>query len=356
MEKKVFKAVVAPDSYKECLDAGAVADAMADGAREAEVEVVKLPLSDGGEGMLDIIAPAIGASIRRAEADDPLGRRIVAEYGIKDGCAVLETARVVGLSLLKKSERNPLAASTRGLGELIMDAYGKGCRKFLLGLGGSATCDGGAGMLSVPGIKEVLTEVSVGILCDVKAPFIGAEGAARAFSPQKGASREDVGILERRMEKLAVEIAAETGIDVSLMEGAGAAGGLGGALMAYGGARYTSGVDRILDIVGFEKHAEGADLIITGEGKSDFQTLQGKVPYGVLRRAGGKRVALVSGMVESEGMLRNAGFDGIVSVSEGCRSLEEAMEPERARRNIASGVKKLLTSSWPPGFLYSRNY
>ena len=349
-----MKIVIAPDAYKECLSAPEVAASMAEGARKGapEADIVEIPLADGGEGTLDILLSALGGTCRETVVSDPLGRPVTVAYGVASDCAIIEVAKVCGLSLLDKRERNPLVASTRGLGELMADAYRSGCRRFLIGLGGTATCDGGAGMLSVGGIRQVLKESRVELLCDVAAPFVGPEGAARVFAPQKGASAADVEILEGRLTAQAAAMAAETGIDVSAMPGAGAAGGLGGAFMAYAHASFSSGVDRVLDLTGFDKAVRGAGLVITGEGKSDRQTLQGKVPYGVLRRCAslagsGIRVVLVSGrMVEDDSeALRKAGFQDLVSVSDGCRSLEEAMRPEVAARNIARGVARCLAGA-----------
>ena len=324
-----MRIVIAPDSYKECLKAEEVAAAMTLGVREIcpEAEVLEMPLADGGEGTLDVLSKALCADIRHAQVQDPLGRRISADYGAAGDTAIIEVARVCGISMLLPEERNPLLASTRGLGELIMEAYAHGCRKYIVGLGGSATCDGGAGMLSVSGIKGVLGECTFAVV----------------FAPQKGASEEDVEALECRMLAFARRIYDETGVDVTGMPGAGAAGGLGGALMAYAGAKYESGVDRIMDIIGFDEAARGADLVITGEGHSDAQTLKGKVPYGVLRRSGNTRVALVSGVIEGDCReLAAAGYCAMVQVSNG-NSLREDMLPQRAKANIAHAVKSMLS-------------
>ena len=232
-----MKIILAPDSFKECLSSREVAAVWASAAREKwpGAEVVEMPLADGGEGTLDVLAAAMGADICQVSVHDPLGRSVQASYGVAGETAIIEVAQACGLQLLQPSERNPLIASSRGVGELLMAAYGEGCRHFLVGLGGSAICDGGAGMMEVPGIKY-LTEITIELLCDVNAPFVGPKGAARLFAPQKGASPEDVEVLEERMFKLAARMLTETGVDVTSMPGAGAAGGLGGAFMAYFGA------------------------------------------------------------------------------------------------------------------------
>ena len=344
MQKKI---VIAPDSYKGCLPAREVSAAMAAGVRAAlpGAEVVPLPLADGGEGTLEILTDALGGECREAVVSDPLGREIRARYGVAGDRAVIEVAQACGLGLLSPAERNPLTATTRGVGELILAAFRDGCRRYLIGLGGSATCDGGAGMLSVPGIRQVLQEGEFELLCDVRAPFIGPDGAARVFAPQKGASPADVELLEQRMTELAGLFARETETDVSALPGAGAAGGLGGALMAYAGAVMCSGVDKIIDLVGFDQAIQQADLILTGEGRSDAQTLLGKVPCGVLRRAAGIPVALVSGAITDADALRQAGFAELVPVSPAGLPLQEALKPEIATINIRQAARMLLLSA-----------
>ena len=302
-------------------------------------EVIPIPLADGGEGTLEVLVPALGATLREVMVSDPLGRPVRARYGVAGETAIIEVARACGLQLLKPAERNPLIASSRGVGELLMAAYAEGCRHFLVGLGGSAICDGGAGMMAVPGIRNL---TSLELLCDVNAPFVGPTGAARAFAPQKGASPEEVEVLETRMMNLAAHMEKETGVDVRQMPGAGAAGGLGGALMACLGARMVSGIGRILELVHFSDAVEDASLVITGEGQSDAQTLQGKVPYGVLQNAKGTPVALLSGRIVDRPALESAGFHPVVEVSPRHLSLREALTPSIARRNIQSAVKTLF--------------
>lgn len=319
---------------------------MAAGVREAcpEAEILVQPLADGGEGTLDILTRALGGSLREAAVSDPLGREIRAQYGVAGDLAVIEVAQACGLGLLSPSERNPLEATTRGVGELILAARRDGARRFLIGLGGSATCDGGAGMLAVPGIRDAFRDASFELLCDVRAPFIGPQGAARVFAPQKGATPADVEVLEQRLTQLAGRYARETGTDVSHLPGAGAAGGLGGALMAYAHASISSGVERIMDLVGFDEALQQADRVLTGEGRSDAQTLLGKVPYGVLRRARGIPVALISGAIADTNALREAGFASLIPVSPAGLPLQEALRPEIAISNIRHAVSQLLAS------------
>ena len=337
-----MKIILAPDSFKECLSAQEVAAVWADAAREhwPGAEIVEMPLADGGEGTLDVLAAAMGADICQVSVHDPLGRSVQASYGVAGETAIIEVAQACGLQLLQSSDRNPLIASSRGVGELLMAAYGEGCRHFLVGLGGSAICDGGAGMMEVPGIKN-LTEITIELLCDVNAPFVVPKGAARVFAPQKGASPEDVEVLEERMLKLAARMLNETGVDVTNLPGAGAAGGLGGAFMAYLGAKRISGIQKVLDLYRFSEVVEGACLVITGEGKSDAQTLQGKVPLGVLQNAKGTPVALLSGKIENSPELLRAGFQKVLEVSPRSLSVSEALKPEVARALLREAVLTL---------------
>ena len=195
-------------------------------------------------------------------------------------------------------------------------------------------------MLAVPGIKGV-KDITVELLCDVDAPFVGPEGAARVFAPQKGASAQDVEVLESRMVQLADTIRQETGVSVAHLPGAGAAGGLGGAFMAYWDARRERGIDRVLELVGFEKALEGTGLIITGEGKSDAQTLMGKLPMGVLQHAKGIPVALLSGRIENRPQLERAGFFPLIEITPRSLSLSEALQPETARHYLQEACTKL---------------
>ena len=306
-----------------------------------DVLAVELPLADGGEGTLDILVHPMKARIEEIQVHNPLGRLITARYGIAEKTAIIEVAEACGLQLLAQEERNPLIASSKGVGELLVDAYNKGCRHFIICLGGSATCDGGAGMMSVHGLKEILGSCTVELLCDVDAPFVGDNGAARVFAPQKGASAHDVGVLENRMAHLAHVILEETGVDVANMPGAGAAGGLGGALMAYGNAKVSNGALRVMQLCGFQEAVKDANLIITGEGKSDAQTLMGKVPFAVLKHSRGVPVALLSGRIEDRTALEQAGFRIIVEITPRDLPLQSALYPDITALNISQAVRFL---------------
>ncbi len=342
------KIVIACDSYKGCLSSSDVANAAAHGVAEVypDCEVVKLAVADGGEGTVEALVDTLGGHLEWAEVSDPLGRPVKAAYGVAGDLAIIESAAACGLTLLTKEERNPLVTSTKGLGELIMAAIDKGCRKFLIGLGGSATNDGGMGMIRAEGFLEKTKGMKFTVACDVDTPYIGEHGASRVFGPQKGASEQDVEVLEERLRGYALTILKETGVDVRDMAGAGAAGGLGGAFCAYLGAELKRGVDLVLDQIDFDSKVKGADLVITGEGCSDYQTLKGKTASGVLERAKrqGISVALVSGAVRDEQMLRDGGFGIIEAVSPLSMSRAEAMRPEMAKFNICQTVKRLLTN------------
>ena len=342
------KIVIACDSYKGCLSSSEVACAAAKGVAEVypDCEIVRLAVADGGEGTVDALVETLGGHLECAEVSDPLGRPVKAAYGIAGDLAIIESAAACGLTLLTKEERNPLITTTKGLGELILAAIDKGCRRFLIGLGGSATNDGGIGMISADGFLERARGLSFTVACDVDTPYIGVHGASRVFGPQKGASEEDVEILEERLRGYALKILKDTGIDVSDMAGAGAAGGLGGAFRAYLGAELKRGVDLVLDQIGFDSIIDGADLVITGEGCSDYQTLKGKTAAGVLERAKrkGVTVMLVSGAIRDGQMLRDGGFGIIAAASPQGMSLAEAMRPETAEHNIYETVKRLLTN------------
>lgn len=341
-----MKIVIASDSYKGCLSSSEVAAAVHQAIGEVypDAEVIKVAVADGGEGTVEALVDTLGGQYTEAEVSDPLGRKIKARYGIAGDLAVMEVAAACGLTLLTQEERNPLVTSTRGVGEMILDALRKGCRRFLVGLGGSATNDGGRGMVTTPGLLEAIGGKDFTVACDVDTPFIGPVGASRVFGPQKGATPEMVEILEQRLSSYAEEIEARTGTDVRNLPGAGAAGGLGGAFKAFFKARLLPGVDMVLDAVKFDSIIEGADLVITGEGRSDFQTAKGKTPSGVLARASRKGIptALVSGAVADCPELRDMGFKTITAVTPEGQSLEEALRPETAKRNIKAAVKRIL--------------
>lgn len=341
-----MKVVVAPDSFKECLDAGEVASAIAEGLYSVipDAEVKLIPLSDGGEGMAGILTESLGGELVPVKVTGPVGETVEPRFGRVGRTAILDVASACGLNLVPKERRNPLIATSVGVGELIVAAIQSGCKELLIGLGGSATCDGGEGMISVPGLRNIASGVKIKALCDVDNPFIGARGAARVFGPQKGADPQMVEMLEKRMELQTERILSQTGVDVSMIPGAGAAGGLGGALHAYLGAELVPGIETVLDVIGFDREIVDADLIITGEGTSDFQTLSGKVPMGVLRRSEGIPVFLLSGRVKDRDSLLAAGFAAAIQITPDGIPISEAIKPDIAKANLRLAAIRILSS------------
>lgn len=371
------KIVVASDSFKGSLSSLEVADAAAKAINECIPGccVEKVEVADGGEGTMEALHRTLGGVKVAVEVCDPLGRAITASYvKLADGVtAVLEMAVASGLPLLAPQERNPMKTSTYGTGQLIADALRKGCRKFLIGIGGSATNDAGMGMLEALGVRFLdaegnllhgsgeslekvedidlsgvcagLAESEFIIACDVDAPLYGPKGAACVFAPQKGADAEMVAMLNDGLEHFSSVVTRVTGKDVSDIPGAGAAGGLGGGFVAFLPARLERGIEMVLDAISFDERIRGASLIITGEGRVDFQTLTGKTPYGILKRArrqGIPVVAIGGSVVLGEKETSEAGFAGVYAVTPSDMPLEEAMKPETAVRNIYDTVKNIL--------------
>ncbi|MBO5471028.1 MAG: glycerate kinase [Bacteroidales bacterium] len=370
--------VVASDSFKGSLTSLQVAGALEQGIHDVfpSCEVVKVNVADGGEGTMDALADALGGRTVPVQVHDPLCRPVTARYVIVDGgqTAVIEMSVASGLTLLKPDERNPMNTSTFGTGELVADALHRGCRRFLIGIGGSATNDAGMGMLSALGVRfldqdgkvldgigrnmENVADIDLGemapeiydsefiVACDVASPFCGPDGAAYVFAPQKGADSQMVGFLDRGMSHLAEVVLRVTGRDIADVSGAGAAGGLGGAFLAFMDARLERGVDMVLDALGFDSIIEGADLVITGEGRIDAQTMTGKTPYGVLQRALAHRVPAlaVGGSVDLKNVGYIKGFEHIVQATPEGMALSEAMKPETAAANIRLAISTLLRS------------
>ena len=339
-----MRIVVAPDSFKDCLSASVVAAILSDeiSSQRPDIHVTECPLSDGGEGFTEIVTSAFSGDFIPVVVTGPLGEQIESGYGRVGNTAILDAASCCGLSLVPPERRNPLLTTSRGMGEMIVEAFAGGCSEFIVGLGGSATCDGGEGMMSVEGIRDLENKISIELLCDVRNPFLGEKGAAVVFGPQKGASPEDVLLLEKRMEKRARTILSDTGIDVSFLPRTGAAGGLAGALYAYFDAEIHSGIESVLEYLDFGSIAGGADWILTGEGRSDMQTLSGKVPMGVLLNAGRSRVALLSGTISDRDALSRAGFSLMLNVTPPGVSREDALRPDVAEANLRRAAREFL--------------
>ena len=348
--------IIAIDSFKGCLSSVLANQSAADGVLSvsAEAKIVQIPVSDGGEGWLSAYHAAIGGELITVPVRDPMMRWIEAQYLVKDQTAVVEIAQTSGLTLLTAEERNPMVATSYGTGQLIADAVRRGCKEVIVGLGGSATSDCGKGMLRAlidnftqNGSWDELTalqDVRFTIATDVTNPLCGPEGAAHVFAPQKGASPEMVEELDGIAQRFANFSAKHFGYDRQNEAGVGAAGGLGYAFLQYMNASCRSGIELLLDAVGFDTLLQDTSLVITGEGSADRQTLMGKLPFGILQSA--KRhqvpVALIAGRIGDRQQLLDAGFTNVECINPPRLPLEEAMKPEVARQNIKATIQRLL--------------
>ena len=371
-----MKVIIAIDSFKGCLTSKQANEAAAEGIRRVcpNAKIVEIPVSDGGEGYMEAFHAAIGGSLEEVVVRDPLMRPVTAKYLLHDEMAVIEIAQASGLTLLTKEERNPMVATSYGTGQLVADAVCKGARHIIIGLGGSATSDCGMGMLKALidifakhgqwDDVEALKDVRFTIASDVENPLYGEKGAAHVFAPQKfaiereeselvstsereqtrpkvkGATPEMVLRLDERAIKFAELSAKHFGYDRSQQAGAGAAGGLGYAFMQYLNAKSMSGIQLLLDTIRFKELVADADLIITGEGSADRQTLMGKLPMGILEQAGHTPVYLIAGRISDREKLLNAGFARVDCINPPDITLEEAMRKEVARQNIIINTYK----------------
>ncbi len=348
-----MKVILAIDSFKGCLTSSEANQAACEGVRDVcpDAEVQQVVVSDGGEGYMQAFQAAIGGEMVEIPVRDPLLRPITARYLLKEKTAVIEMAEASGLTLLTKEERNPLVATSYGTGQLIADAVRRGAEHIMIGLGGSATSDAGQGMLHAlidnfanAGHWDDITalkNIHFTIASDVQNPLCGEQGAAYVYGPQKGATPEMVHQLDARARKFADISARHFGYDCSEKPGSGAAGGLGYALMQYLHAECHSGIDLLLDAIHFDEMVKNADVIITGEGSADRQTLMGKLPVGILRRSGTAKVCLIAGRISDEDALLEAGFAKVLCINPADMPLEEALRPETAQRNIRQTIKKI---------------
>lgn len=373
-----MKVVVAMDSFKGSLGSYEAGLAVKEGIQRAcrDADVVVKPLADGGEGTVKSLIEGLGGRCVTAEVTGPVGQRIAAKYGIlADGrTAVMEMAEAAGITLVKKEDLNPWKASTTGVGEMILDAACRGCRAFLIGIGGSATTEGGIGMLQALGyvfydeegkvlppaaeslgrisriskdhVPEVLEECRFLIACDVSNPLCGENGAVCVYGPQKGVKEEDKEKLDAAMRHYAEKTAAFTGKENSRAAGAGAAGGLGFAFLSYfADAELKSGISVVLEAVGLEKEVKDADIVVTGEGRLDAQTAMGKAPAGVAKLAkqyGCTVLAFAGSVSDDAGACNEEGIDAFFPVIRGITTLEEAMKEENARKNIALSAEQVF--------------
>ncbi|MEZ2603181.1 glycerate kinase [Kluyvera intermedia] len=374
-----MKIVIAPDSYKESLSALDVACAIEAGFREIypDAEYVKIPVADGGEGTVEAMVAATQGRVIPVKVTGPLGEPVAGFYGVSgdEQCAFIEMAAASGLELLSPAQRNPLKTTSWGTGELIRHALDLGVRRIIIGLGGSATNDGGAGMVQALGAKLLtdehqqigqggaelaalmkidiseldsrLADCQIDVACDVTNPLTGEEGASAVFGPQKGATPEMVTNLDHALAHYAARIKQDLGIAVLSLEGSGAAGGMGAALFAFCGAKLRPGIDIVTEALYLDTLVADANLVITGEGRMDSQTIHGKVPVGVARVA--KRyhipvIGIAGSLTADVGVVHQHGIDAVFSVLYRICSLDDALEQagenvRMAARNIAAVMK-----------------
>lgn len=373
-----MKIVITPDSFKESLSAQEVAWQIEAGFREIfpEAQYVRAPLADGGEGTAETMAAATGGSLVPVWVTGPLGEPVEARFALAGdrGSAVIEMAAASGLALVPSGQRNPLVTTSYGTGELIRAALDAGARHLIIGIGGSATNDGGAGMLQALGVAlldrdgrelpcgggslALLARIETGGLdarlkgcrieaaCDVDNPLTGPRGASAVFGPQKGATAEMVAELDAGLAHFAEVVARDVGVEVAQVPGAGAAGGMGAALVAFLGARLRPGIEIILEAIGLEEELRDADLVVTGEGRIDGQSAAGKAPVGVARLAKrhGKPVLGIAGALGPDaGAVHEQGIDAVFGAVHRPVTLDQALQDaaenlRAAARNVAATV------------------
>ncbi|PYG46136.1 glycerate kinase [Pantoea sp. AG1095] len=374
-----MKIVIAPDSYKESLSALEVASAIEAGFREIfpEAEYVKIPVADGGEGTVEAMVAATQGNIVRLTVTGPLGKPVEAFYGLSgdERTAFIEMAAASGLELVPAAQRDPLITTSFGTGELIKDALDRGVDHFIIGIGGSATNDGGSGMMQALGaqlLDEHGKQIAYGggalpqlaridieqldtrikqcrfeVACDVSNPLTGDEGASAIFGPQKGATPELVQQLDKALEHYATLIHRDLDIDVLHIDGGGAAGGMGAALHAFCQAELRSGIEIVTEALGLAEQVKDADLVITGEGRIDSQSINGKVPIGVAKVAKqfNKPVIGIAGSLTADvGVVHQHGLDAVFSVLFSICSLDDALanaaqNVRLTARNVAAVIK-----------------
>ncbi len=378
-----MKIIIAPNAFKDSLTAVEVADSMEVGIRRMlpDAEIIKLPIADGGDGTLELIIHASGGEMIAHEVIGPLGDTLKARFGVlPDGKkAIIEMAEASGLRLVPMAERDPMNTTTYGTGQLIKAALDHGCMEIIIGVGGSATVDGGIGMAQALGATLVdrkgdpvvyggvgleavdridrsaldprIKDVKITVACDVDNPLVGECGAAHIFGPQKGATPDIVKRLEAAMMRYGEAVERDLGVHVLDRPSAGAAGGLAAGLIAFLNADVQMGADVILDLMDMDTHLTGADLLITGEGRIDAQTVYGKGPISVVRRAkaqGAATIAIVGGLAEDASIVYDHGIDALMSIMPRPMPLEDALSSgadlisgaaERAMRLVLIGKR-----------------
>lgn len=372
-----MKILIAIDSFKGSLTSEEAGQAVQIAIRQTNpnIETEIVPIADGGEGMLSVMQKAIEGTMHTLLVHNPLMKIIPASYGISPDrkTAFIEMANASGLPLIPEEKRNPLKTTTYGTGELIRDALENGCSEIIIGIGGSATNDAGIGMLQALGYRfldkqgnvlgqggemmgkvahidisqkhRMLKNTHFTVACDVQNPFYGPNGAAFVFAPQKGATPEMVYLLDQGLRSFAQVIFKETGKDITNLPGSGAAGGLGGSLSAFLNADLQAGADLLLEFSQFERKLGNTQLILTGEGKIDKQSLMGKITGKILQIGKEKDIPVIAiaGCVEDQEELLRAGFKAIHQIKSGSMPLEKAMEPGIAVQNIQRTVSHLIT-------------
>jgi glycerate kinase len=373
--------LIAPNAFKESLSAFQVSRAIAQGVKAASprIRIIEKPIADGGDGTLEVLVKGTKGRFRNVTVKDPMGDPILARYGfLGDGhTAVIEMAEASGLRLVPVEKRNPLLASTYGTGELIKDAMNKGASSIILGIGGSATVDAGIGAImalggrfyddkgkllplgggalkkihriDMSGLDERLKKTKIYVACDVKNPLLGPMGTVAYYAPQKGATPKMMVVLDEGMLNLSRLVRKMKSINIGKIPGTGAAGGLSAGLMAFCNAELKSGIELVLDALKMDEALKGADLVITGEGKLDRQTAEGKAPAGLAQRAKkyGCPVIALTGMIgQGAELLHNQGITSFHSIQNGPLSLQESMSQTAILlKNTANQVMKLYLSA-----------
>jgi glycerate kinase len=375
-----MKVVLAPDSFKESMTAADAAAAMARGVRSVvpEADCVEVPMADGGEGTAEALIAALNGAWREVATQDAIGRPITARYGLTpDGLAIIEVAAAIGIGLVAAPDRDVLAASSLGVADLVRDALDAGVQRLIIGLGGTVTTDGGAGLLAGLGavwlspdgnplaphpgaladldrvdlsrLDPRLATVTIDLACDVTNPLLGPSGAAAVFGPQKGATPDQVPVLDAVLGRIAGALVDAGRPDVRDVAGSGAAGGLGAAFLVLG-ARMRRGVDVVADAAGLAAAVAGADLVLTGEGSLDRQTLSGKTPAGVAAvagRAGVPVIAFAGRLGEGAQDLVGNGFAAVLSIVQGPCDLTTALRegPANLEQAVATALRLLAVGS-----------
>lgn len=372
-----MKVVIAIDSLKGSLSSMEAGTAIKDGilAAKPDAEVIVKPLADGGEGTTDALIEGMNGERIDLTVTGPMHTPVDAYYGyLKDtNTAVMEMASAAGITLVPDSEKNPLLATSYGVGEMINDAIQRGCRNFIIGIGGSVTNDGGIGMLKalgvrfldengedageggqalakvaridVSGMNPLLKECHIQVACDVNNPLCGENGSTYVYGPQKGVTEDMKKTLDEAMAHFARVTSETLENDYMNTPGAGAAGGLGYAFLAYTGAALTPGIELILDAVGLEEELSGADVVVTGEGRLDFQTAMGKAPVGVARLAkkyNAKVIAFAGSVTKEATACNKEGIDAFFPILRSVCTLAEAMDPVVARNNMTATVEQVF--------------